>query len=112
MIDEYGFGRITVDGREYRTDVRILPDRVLDSWWRQEGHRLCLEDLEEAIACRPEALVIGQGKPGLLKVPPELTEELRRRGIEVFVAPTERAVAEYNRLCGGKKTVAALHLTC
>jgi hypothetical protein len=112
MIEHYGFGRVTVAGREYRSDVIILPGRVLDSWWRKEGHCLCLQDLEEALRCRPEALVIGQGKPGLMKVPPELAEELRSRGIEVFVAPTERAVPEYNRLCGLKKTVAALHLTC
>jgi hypothetical protein len=112
MIDGYGFGRIEVDGREYRSDLILLPGRVLDSWWRREGHRLCLQDLEEALACRPEVLVIGQGKPGLMKVPPELAEELKRRGIEVFAAPTEQAVREYNRLCGSRRTVAALHLTC
>jgi len=112
MIEHYGFGRVTVEGREYRSDLIVLPDRVLDSWWRQEGHCLCLQDLEEALRCRPEALVIGQGQPGLMKVPPELAAELGRRGIQLFVEPTARAVAEYNRLCGGKKTVAALHLTC
>jgi len=111
-IEGYRFGRITVDGREYRADVVLLPDRVLESWWRREGHNLCLEDLGEALACRPEVLVIGQGKPGLMKVPPELTEELRRRGIKVFAAPTERAVPEYNRLRETRRTVAALHLTC
>jgi hypothetical protein len=112
MIDDYGFGRITVGGRQYRSDLLILPDGVQDSWWRKQGHGLCLQDLEEALRCRPEALVIGQGKPGLMKVPAGLAEELRRRGIEVFIAPTEQAVREYNRLCGLKKTVAALHLTC
>jgi hypothetical protein len=112
MIEHYGFGRVMVDGREYRSDVIVHPGGVLDSWWRKEGHRLCLQDLEEALRCGPEAVVIGQGKPGLMKVPPGLVEELRGRGIEVFVAPTERAVPEYNRLCGRKKTVAALHLTC
>jgi hypothetical protein len=112
MIEDYGFGRVTVDGREYRSDLIVLPEGVLDSWWRKEGHRLCLQDLEEALRCRPEALVIGQGHPGLMKVPPELVEELEGRGIELFVAPTEKAVREYNRLCGLKRTVAALHLTC
>jgi hypothetical protein len=111
-IESYRFGRIKVDGREYRTDLLLLPDRILDSWWRREGHNLCLEDLEQALASRPEVLVIGQGKPGLMKVPAELAGELRRRGIEVFAAPTEQAVQEYNRLREGRRTVAALHLTC
>lgn len=112
MIDAYAFGRITVDGTEYRADLLLLPDRVLDSWWRKEGHNLCLEDLGEALAVKPEVLVVGQGRPGLMKVPKALVEDLERRGIEVRVAPTEQAVRTYNELAGKRKVVAALHLTC
>jgi hypothetical protein len=112
MIDGYKFGRITVDGKDFRTDLILLPDRVLDSWWRKEGHNLCLEDLGEALAAEPEVLVIGQGEPGLMKVPETLVEELQRRGIEVSVAPTREAVRAYNGLAGKRKVVAALHLTC
>jgi hypothetical protein len=112
MIDAYAFGRITVDGKDYRADLLLLPDRVLDSWWRKEGHNLCLEDLDEALAAAPEVLVIGQGRPGLMKVPETLVQELERRGIEVRVAPTEKAVRAYNELYGKRKVVAALHLTC
>ncbi len=111
-IESYRFGRIRVDGKEYRADLIILPDRILDSWRRREGHNLCLEDLQEVLACHPEVLVIGQGKPGLMQVPAELAEELRRRGIEVSAAPTEQAVQEYNRLSESRRTAAALHLTC
>jgi hypothetical protein len=47
-----------------------------------------------------------------MKVPEALVEELKRRGIEVRVAPTEQAVRAYNELAGKRKVVAALHLTC
>jgi hypothetical protein len=112
MIDRYAFGRITVDGKDYRADLILLPDRVLDSWWRKEGHNLCLEDLDEALAAKPEVLVIGQGHPGLMQVSEALVEELKRRGIEVLAEPTVKAVRSYNELEGKRRVVAALHLTC
>jgi len=112
MIDDYDFGHVAVEGKEYRSDVIVFPERVVDSWRRKEGHRLCLDDLQPALDWQPEVLVIGQGQPGRMKVPPALVEELRRRGVEVFVGPTRKAVAEYNRLQGSRKTAAALHLTC
>ncbi|UCF96635.1 MAG: hypothetical protein JSV89_15860 [Spirochaetaceae bacterium] len=112
MIDSYSFGSITIDGKNYSSDVIVYPDRVDSSWWRKEGHNLCLEDIEEVLRYRPEVLVIGQGKPGLMKVGKELTKQLRQRGIEVRSGPTAKAVRLYNELSTGKKIVAALHLTC
>ena len=112
MIEEYAFGRISVDGRTYRADVIVFPERVADSWRRREGHNLCLEDLAEVLSYRPEVLVIGQGHSGLMQVPAAVTTELARQGIGAFAAPTAEAVREYNRLAAAKKVVAALHLTC
>jgi hypothetical protein len=112
MIDSYSFGSITVDGKRYTSDVIIYPERVDSSWWRREGHNLHLEDLQEVLRYRPEVLVVGQGKPGLMKVGSDVIEQLAQRGIEVRVAPTAKAVRMYNHLCAEKKVVAALHLTC
>jgi hypothetical protein len=112
MIDSYSFGRITVNGTSYSSDLIIYPDHVDSSWWRKEGHRLCQEDLEEVLRYKPEVLVVGQGKPGLMKVGRELIERLSRLGIEVRSAPTAQAVRIYNELCSKGHVVAALHLTC
>ena len=112
MIDSYSFGSITVNGKRYGSDVIIYPQRVDSSWWRKQGHNLCMEDLEEVLRYQPEVLVIGQGKPGLMKVTAEIVEQLNQRGIQVHTAPTAKAVKLYNQLSPGKKVVAALHLTC
>lgn len=112
MIDSYSFGSITVNGSRYTSDVIIYPDRVESSWWRKEGHNLCMEDLQEVLQYRPEVLVIGKGKPGLMAVGADLIKQLARLGIEAHAAPTSKAVKLYNRLRGEKKVVAALHLTC
>jgi len=49
-IAVYHFGTIEIDGRTYTSDVIITPERVLDSWWRQEGHRLAVADLTDVVA--------------------------------------------------------------
>jgi hypothetical protein len=112
MIDSYSFGSITVNGKRYTSDLIIYPDRVESSWWRKEGHDLCMEDLQDVLRYRPEVLVIGKGKPGLMAVGEDLVEQLAQRGIEVHAAPTAKAVKLYNRLSPERKVVAALHLTC
>ncbi|HDD72121.1 MAG TPA: hypothetical protein ENF98_00440 [Candidatus Bathyarchaeota archaeon] len=113
MIDEYSFGRIVIDGKTYRQDVIVYPDRVKPNWWRREGHSLCLEDLEEVLRDPPEVLVIGTGYVGLMRVPREVREKLEEMGIQVVVEKTGKAYRTFNKLLSeGRRVVAALHLTC
>jgi hypothetical protein len=110
-IDDYDFGRITVDGVEQTRDVILLPDRVVPNWWRQDGHSLILDDLEAVLDELPERLVIGTGADGRMTPDPDALEQLRERGIEVEALPTGEAVLRYGAL-DPKRTAAALHLTC
>ena len=113
MIDGYSFGRITIDGKQYTSDVMVFPDHVDSSWWRLEGHKLQPEDLTDVFAAQPEVLVVGQGNPGLMRVPQATREAAAERGIELVVCKTKEACQRYNELATqGKKVVAALHLTC
>lgn len=112
MIEDYSFGRIVIDGQTYTDDVIIYPERVDDTWWREEGHRLKVADIEEVIEAAPEVLVVGTGAHGRVSIEPEVKQRLEEEGIELLSAPTEEACETYNDLCGEKKAVAALHLTC
>lgn len=112
MIDSYEFGSITIEGRRYDRDVIVHPGGVRANWWRKEGHRLDVSDLEEILADPPQVLIVGTGYFGRMAVPLETLDSLRRRGIEVIVLPTREAVACYNELAASKRVVAALHLTC
>ena len=111
-ITQYSFGKIVIDGRTYTSDVIIYPDRVDDKWWRREGHRLQSEDLAGVVEARPEAVVLGTGHLGLMKVPAETKVYIESKGIEVHIARTGEAVSVFNNLQGKKRTVACLHLTC
>jgi len=111
-IDGYRFGLIEVDGRSYRKDVIIFPDRVRPNWWRSEGHALAAADLQEILAETPEILVVGLGAFSRMTVPEETRLLLQSRGIELKALPTKAACEVYNRLREDRRVVAALHLTC
>jgi len=110
-LEGYRFGRLIVDGEEQTCDVIVLPERVITNWWRIDGHRLVLKDLDDVREDLPEHLVIGTGAYGQMRPDPKTLEELRRGGIEVEALPTADAVRRYTQL-DPHRTAAALHLTC
>ena len=115
MIDSYKFGAIVINGKRYTSDVIVFPDKVLDGWWRREGHRLFLEDLKDVLDAEPppELLIVGTGYSGLMKVLNEVEEALRRKGIELIAQPTKEACQSFNEMLKSeRKVAAALHLTC
>ena len=110
-LEDYSFGRIVVDGEEHTRDLIVLPDRVVAGWWRQDGHSLALEDLEEVSDELPERLILGCGAHGQLKPPQAVIDALEKRGISVEAIDTAEAVRRYGE-SDERRTAAALHLTC
>jgi hypothetical protein len=110
-LEDYCFGRLTVDGREHTRDLIVLPDRIVSDWWRREGHSLAMEDLDEVLDELPERLVVGVGAHGQLHPDPAVIAQLERRGVQVECLPTDAAVRRYGEL-DERSTAAALHLTC
>ena len=110
-IEGYRFGHLVVDGEEQTRDVIVLPDRVVTNWWRADGHRLVLADLEKVIDELPERLVVGTGAHARMRPDPDVADQLRQRGVEVEALPTAEAVRRYGEL-DPRRTAAALHLTC
>ncbi|MEJ5227428.1 MTH938/NDUFAF3 family protein [Thermodesulfovibrio sp.] len=112
-INHYSFGKVIVENKEYTADLIVFPDSLYPSWWRKEGHGLCMSDLEEVLKRDIKILVIGTGAYEKMKVPEELIEELKEKGIETYVSDTEKAVSIFNKfLEEGKKVAGAFHLTC
>ncbi len=112
MIDSYAFGRLVLSGKAYTSDLIIYPDRINPSWWRKTGHRLCLQDLQEVLEENLEALVVGTGYMGLMKVEEEVKRYAETHGFQLIIEKTRKAVEIYNSLYTQKRTVGAFHLTC
>ena len=113
-IDSYQFGEMVVGGIPYRSDLIVFESRLVDSWWRKQGHEVQLEDLEEVLKHKDtDVLVIGKGEPGYMEIKPETVKALKSLGIEVIALPTKQAWKHYNVLREENTAVAgAFHLTC
>lgn len=112
-ITKYSFGKIEIGGQTYTADVIVTPERVVDGWWREEGHKLAVGDLAQIVAAKPEILVVGTGYYGRMAIPEETRRYLRAQRLDLHDARTTDAVAEFNRLQReSARVVAALHLTC
>lgn len=112
-IDHFSFGSISVDGVEYRKDLKLYPEGVEPNWWRAEGHLLQPADVPEIATKGLQHLVVGQGAHGMMKVSDAMKQLFDELGIEWSAYPTAQAVDMYNRRSErGEKVGAVLHLTC
>lgn len=111
-IESYSFGKMVIDGKTFTSDLILYPDRIHASWRREEGHLLQIQDLTDILDAYPAWLIIGTGAMGVMKVPPELREQLENKGIQLHVARTGKAVKFFNNLDTLHPVIAAFHLTC
>jgi hypothetical protein len=112
-IESYGYGMMTVEGKEYRDDLILFPDRVRSGWWRKEGHTLRIEDLKEVLNYKPEVLVVGKGTDGMMYIPLTTRLALMDKHVELIAKDTFKAVQFYNeQIAMGRDAVGAFHLTC
>ena len=113
-FEQFLFGSIQIDGVTYENDVVIDRGEVrkrkkkASKKYRDEyGHTPL--SLEEVIPWKCKRLVVGTGF-GALPVMKEVKKEARRRGVELIVVPTGKAIELLNQEPG--KTNAILHVTC
>ncbi len=112
QVESYSFGEMVVDGEKYTNDLILLPDRVIPNWWRDQGHRLSADDLEDVFEAQLEVLVVGTGANGVMDVPRQTRQAVEEAGIELKVARTGEAWQMYNDLQDRRATAGAFHLTC
>ena len=114
MIDQYATGsHMTVKGTTYRQDLKIIRGEVIGNWWRQAGHRLTTDDINDILTARPQILVVGTGYAGNMRVPDAVHQTLENHQIKVIAETTGDAATTFNRLVDeGRDVAGAFHLTC
>ena len=113
MIEKYSFGKLAIKGRVYTNDLKIIRGRVAPDWWRKNGHRVGIDDIADILKEKTDILVLGKGKPGLMKSTDSLRKFLQKRKIELIEVSTSKAIDTFNQLLKeGKRVSAGFHLTC
>lgn len=114
MIDSYAFGSIFINQKKYTSDVIVTQDDIVDNWWRNKGHELCIDDLKKYIdEFKPDIVVVGTGKFGLMKVLAETKKYFEKNNIRLIEEKTSKAVKTLNKLLAeNENVVGAFHLTC
>lgn len=108
----YSFGKMIIDGKIYNRDVKIIQDKVVPNWWREQGHFLQIQDVQDILDYHPDILIIGTGALGIMKVSPELLTFLKKQKIKVIVEKTAAAVTTFCKLSPEHNKAGAFHLTC
>ncbi len=104
---------INENGVNFCKDLKIVEDRIIENWWREEGHRVDTEDIADILAANPEVLIVGTGYAGFMEVSKSLHSALKNRNIQLIAEKTPQAVKMFNELHSlGKSVAAAFHLTC
>jgi hypothetical protein len=113
MIEAYTFGRIVINGTTYTKDLKIICGTVIPNWWRNSGHLVKFDDIEDIFKAGPETVVFGKGNPGQMRLTGSLQSLFQKNNIELIEAPTPAAVEVFNRLIqAGRNVSAGFHLTC
>jgi len=113
MIEKYAFGKIVVNGVSYTSDIIIVQGKVVSNWWRNNGHKVEVDDIKDIMKAKPDILVLGRGKPGLMKSTESLRNFLENSGVELIEQSTAEAIQTFNSLFEeGKNVAAGFHLTC
>lgn len=113
MIEEYKFGSIIIDGKDYNQDIEVRWTGEVLPWQREESHLIGKEDVKRTIEESPDLIIIGSGESGIAEVSQEAKEKILSEGIGLIIEKTEKATKSFNDAQKqGRKVIGLFHLTC
>jgi len=62
MIEKYFFGSMTISGKRYTSDLKIINGIVHPDWWREKGHSVDVDEMTDILNAKPDYLIICSGK--------------------------------------------------
>jgi hypothetical protein len=112
-LKNYRFGHVESDSQQFENDLIVMDDWVHDNWWRNDGHRLVPDDLQDLMPKNPSKLIIGQGSSGRMRLTSKVKNFLEENGVDYEAMTTDEAIDRYNELTDeGENVAGAFHLTC
>jgi len=116
-IDGTTFGSITIVGKRFDRDVLIRLDgkvkkrkKKLSKAVYGTSHVLSLDEARHIYQKDAERLIVGAGQSGLVRLSEQAADYFRRKGCQVELFRTPKAVKAWNEAKGA--VIGLFHVTC
>lgn len=110
LVSHYGPGLISINGKDYHTNVLITRNRVLENWFEGEPSQLQMNHFDSLLQAtreeRPEIIVLGTGEQHIFPSF-QLMAKLKAEGMALEVMNTRAACRTYSVLVSEYRSVAA-----
>lgn len=115
-ITHLSWGHMEVEGHGRFKDAKIYPGGAREWDWNETGtrHRPGIQpaDVQELLEQGAQSVVLAKGINERLQVMPETVDLLHKKGIDVEVLQTEKAVERFNELREDRAVGGLFHSTC
>lgn len=108
---------VTIEDKSYSKDLYVRADSkikeftgLLSKATSGTEHTVSAKELRKICKKKPDILIIGAGRSGLLKMPPAAEAFLKKERVSFRVLPSPKAVRLYNST--KKRKALLLHLSC
>jgi len=116
-IDATKFGSITIDGKTYEHDVIIRLSGEVEKRKKKlskeqygTSHIISREEAKYIYEEGCEALIVGTGQEGNVRLSPEARDYFDTRRCHVLLQPTPEAISTFNH--ARRKKIGLMHVTC
>jgi hypothetical protein len=116
-IDNTQFGSITVDGKTYEHDVIIRLSGGIEKRKKKlskekcgTSHIVSKDEAKFVYEDGCEIVIVGTGQQDNVRLSPEASEYLSKKGCKVVLQPTPEAIHSFN--ASRARKVCLMHVTC
>jgi hypothetical protein len=115
-IDDYAFGRITIDGEVYHKDLWIIDgnikkrDKSIAKRKFGTSHTISRKELIKVVTLKTKRVIVGSGNSGLVSLTNKAQEYLKERDIELEMSKTGELQQKNIEI--GEYDSGIIHLTC
>jgi hypothetical protein len=116
-IDNTQFGSITVDGKTYEHDVIIRLSGDIEKRKKKlskekygTSHIVSKDEAKFVYEDGCEIVIVGTGQQDNVRLSPEASEYLSKKGCKVVLQPTPEAIHSFN--ASRARKVGLMHVTC
>lgn len=115
-ITHLSWGHMEVEGHGRFKDAKIYPGGAREWDWNETGtrHRPGIQpaDVQELLEQGAQSVVLAKGINERLQVMPETVDLLHKKGIDVEILQTKKAVERFNELREDRAVGGLFHSTC